>query len=506
MATKRLLTAAMFVVIVLCLALVYVYLERNQKVKVLNRQANASAEAVLAAVMETHATRRSQAHYQHLYNMYAATERHRQYGVASDNVALFYDKARDFIPIEDVTEQTICPKPVKQLPDGFTFYGIRNIVLNRRDDSALFYSVSYQGNHKYIRDKDEFDSLIDLGRTGDKKIVHMKADQAANLMAGAPRKMTRNGSYITPFSFNTGDVNKDGTADFFYGGRLHLSGGGTYKPISDPTLDGREVIFFHDAFLSPNGDTIERWTYDNERLVQTGATKLTTATATDRPFTILPLEGAVTPLADVIVITASTFDFYVLQNDKMSRVLSVPTTAPHSVIVGARGDFDGDGIDDLWLTESRWRNSENKMNGRAILLGSRKFNIGARRIEDLASFILYGSEKYTDYDGIGTTLSPVAGDFDGDGKPDLSVSGHINMNEAGALYIVRGKDIVGKTEMNVADAAVVRIVGRPVSNLAPPFVHYDMPSPGSRSKLVVTADNDLCAGIAGGAIYIVKPF
>ena len=262
------------------------------------------------------------------------------------------------------------------------------------------------------------------------------------------------------------------------------------------------MIFARDQFLAPKGNIIERWSYDEEHLVKVGEMTLAAPVAKDRPFTILPLGGAVTNLADVIVITDSTYDFYALRDGKAERVLSLPESAPHSIIVGARGDFDGDGTDDVWLTESRWRNKDGKIVGRASLLSSRKFNTGASRLEDIASFTLYGSEAYTDYDGIGTTLSAVAGDFDRDGKPDLSISGHIHMNEAGALYILRGKDIGGTAELNVSDARVIRIVGRPVSNLAPPFFHYDMPSERG-SQIVLAADNDLCSGVAGGAIYFL---
>jgi hypothetical protein len=76
------------------------------------------------------------------------------------------------------------------------------------------------------------------------------------------------------------------------------------------------------------------------------------------------------------------------------------------------------------------------------------------------------------------------------------------MNEAGALYIVRGKDIAGRSELNITDAPVIRIIGRPISNLAPPFFHYDLPSPQG-ARIVAAADNDLCSGVAGGAIYFL---
>jgi hypothetical protein len=485
-----------------------VYLHKDRKRAVRAVQAEQQQQLITMATRQAELERanallqRSQVHYMRLYDIYAATERYRQYGEVSDKVAIFYGQQKHFVPIQSVTEKIVCPKPVKPLPDGFTFYGIRNTVLNRAGKAPLFYSASYQGNHTFVRDRDEFDSLIDLGDPGPGRIVRLSESQAAGLMRGVPMPQTRNGSYITPFSFNSGDVNEDGTDDFFYGGRLYLSENGRYKPIADNALDGREVIFAQDEFLSPKGNVIERWSYDEDQLVKVGEVTLAAPVATNRPFTVLPLGGAVTSRADVIVITASSYDFYALRDGKAERVMSLPASAPHSVIVGARGDFDGDGKDDLWLTESRWRNKDGKVVGRAALLSSRKFKPDATRLEDIASFILYGSEAYTDFDGVGVSLSPVAGDFDRDGKPDLSVSGHIHMNEAGALYILRGKDVAGRSALSISDAPVIRIVGRPVSNLAPPFFHYDMPSPQG-ARIVVAADNDLCSGVAGGAIYFL---
>ncbi len=494
------------IVAVLIGSIVYLHKDRNGAMRSVQAEYQQQLTALLARQTELERAnallKRSQAHYMHLYNMYAATERHRQYGEAADNVSIFYREQRNFVPIESVTEKIVCPKPVKKLPDGFTFYGVRNIVLGRSGQSPLFYSMSYLGNHAFIRDKDEFDSLIDLGNPGQGRIVRLTEAQAANLMAGAPKPLTRNGSYTTPFSFNTDDVNDDGTDDFFYGGHLYLSDKGGYRPIDENALDGREVIFARDEFLAPNGDTIERWSYDEGDLVKVGEMTLAAPVAKNRPFTILPLGGAVTSLADAIVITAATYDFYALRDGAARRVLSIPASAPHSVIVGARGDFDGDGIDDVWLTESRWRNKDGKIVGRASLLSSRKFNTGASRLEDIAAFTLYGSDAYTNFDGIGASLSPVAGDFDRDGKPDLSISGHIHMNEAGALYILRGRDIGATSELSISDDPVIRIVGRPVSNLAPPFFHYDMPA-SQGGRLVVAADNDLCSGVAGGAIYFL---
>ena len=349
--------AVAFAALVAALIGSIVYLHKDRKRAVRAVQAEQQQQFLSMATRQAELERanaellRAQAHYVHLYGLYAGIERYRQYGAAADNLAIFYRRQKDFVPIESVTEKTVCPKPVKRLPNGFTYYGIRNVILGRTGQAPLLYSISYMGSHAFVRDRDDFDSLIDLGNPGAGRIVRLPESQAANLMSRAPKPLTRNGSFITPFSFNSRDINNDGTDDFFYGGHLFLSEKGDYEPIADKTLDGREVVFANNEFLSPKGDVIERWSYVEGHLVKVGEVALEAPVATNRPFTILPLGGAVTDRADVIVITASSYDFYALRDGKAKRVMSLPASAPHSVIVGARGDFDGDGKDDLWLTE-----------------------------------------------------------------------------------------------------------------------------------------------------------
>ncbi len=116
-----------------------------------------------------------------------------------------------------------------------------------------------------------------------------------------------------------------------------------------------------------------------------------------------------------------------------------------------------------------------------------------------------GSDKYSDYDGISTSLSPIAGDLDGDGRPDLSFVGHRHMNEAGALYILLNEHITERGQLDITDRNVLKVVGKPMCQLAPPFFHYDATdlNGNGHCDIIVSADNDLYSGIHAGALYVL---
>lgn len=126
-------------------------------------------------------------------------------------------------------------------------------------------------------------------------------------------------------------------------------------------------------------------------------------------------------------------------------------------------------------------------------------------LAELTYFTVKGHPKYSDYDGISTSLSPVAGDIDGDGKPDLSFVGHRHMNEAGALYILRNQDIVEGGVIDITNSKVIKVLGRLMSQLAPPYRHWDNTdfNGNGHSDIILSADKDLYAGLHSGSIYIL---
>jgi len=133
-------------------------------------------------------------------------------------------------------------------------------------------------------------------------------------------------------------------------------------------------------------------------------------------------------------------------------------------------------------------------------------NAPYEELSEYADTIVYGSVKYTDYDGIGTSLSPRAGHILGRPLPDVIFSGHRHMNEAGVMFIMPGELIIENSEIDVTHPDIIKIVGRPVRQLASPFNHLDSADfdGDGHDELIVTADNDLCAGLNSGAVYVLN--
>jgi hypothetical protein len=131
---------------------------------------------------------------------------------------------------------------------------------------------------------------------------------------------------------------------------------------------------------------------------------------------------------------------------------------------------------------------------------------GDSTLSDLIAFEITGSSRYSDYDGIATTMSPIAGDIDGDGRPDFTFSGHRHMSEAGALYVLLGKDITEGGRIALTDNRIIKVVGPMMAQLAPPFHHWDATDLDGDGcdEIVISADNDVASGIHAGAVYILS--
>lgn len=166
---------------------------------------------------------------------------------------------------------------------------------------------------------------------------------------------------------------------------------------------------------------------------------------------------------------------------------------------GGRADFDGDGIEDFWLSQTlQGRPGATESSNVRLISGALWRKVaGSVHVDDLTFATIKLSSRYSDYDGIATTLSPFAGDIDGDGKPDLTFTGHRHMNEAGALYILLGRDLRKGMTTTIENKRILKVAGGVMSQLAPPYHHWDATDwdGDGYDDIVVSADNDFSPGL-----------
>ncbi|HAT1922495.1 TPA: hypothetical protein JAZ42_04425 [Legionella pneumophila] len=163
---------------------------------------------------------------------------------------------------------------------------------------------------------------------------------------------------------------------------------------------------------------------------------------------------------------------------------------------------------DFWVSQVATGIERKACADQVILISSQQLlnsHQGDVLLNDVSYFTVKGSEKYSDYDGISTSLSPIAGDIDADGKPDLSFVGHRHMNEAGALYILLNDDFKKGGVIDITNKKIIKVLGKPMSQLAPPYIHWDATdlTGSGHCDIIVSADNDLYSGLHAGAIYIL---
>ena len=295
------------------------------------------------------------------------------------------------------------------------------------------------------------------------------------------------------FSYNSGDIDGDNKPDFIFEEELVLS----TKEYQLSTKGPRRALFIDDFVLGIDGNIVRKYSFDGQKLIVEQDFELNNQPHENVPYILLPL-----PDGKIGVRTNDAFDIYSLRETGLEWFATIIGLSPGELQTGAFGDFTGNGEIDVWLaqvaTETPYPNKLDQI----VLLQMSDVKPGMNVLDDLAWTTVRGSSKYSDYDGIGTSISPKAGDLDGDGRPDLSFTGHRHMNEAGALYILPGSSISQNKDLSISDKEVVKIRGRHMSQLAPPFHHWDFTDFNSdgHSDLIVTADNDMCSGLHAGSV------
>jgi len=398
-----------------------------------------------------------------------------------------------------VTASTICPAESNgPFSNDYIYFGARMMPLES-EESFDFFAMSYLGSAEFAHHSKVFDALIPASYFSEERVDlkepfgliggWLEQHHYTDLAFGEGNDY----GYSALFSYNTGDVDLDGKPDFIFDEALALSS----KEYNFSTDAPRRSIFHQNAVIAILGNEIVKYELEDGRLVNRLNIDLNSAAHDNIPYVILPLSKD-----KLGVRTQVGMDIYSHTDNNIEWFASIDGFSEGEIQTGGFGDFTGNGVDDVWFsqvaTPTPYPNKEDQI----ILLQISDINPGKNSIKDVAWMTIHGSSEYSDYDGIGTSLSLKAGDIDGDGNPDFSFTGHRHMNEAGALYILPGSAVNKGLQISTNDNRVIKILGRDMSQLAPPFHHWDATDfdDDGYDDIIVTADNDLCSGLHAGSV------
>lgn len=421
------------------------------------------------------------------HSEYAATLRMLQYNQTTLDInnKLIAHRS-EFIDIDKVIHKIIAPPHTNgPFTKEFIYFAARNVFLpDEKSDQIKMYSMSYLGNGDFAHSRQAFDAFIDFhDLTNHGEVVQLE-DKAGLVDANNLDKMeyVYSGEYkhFRPFSYNTGDLDGDGKHDFILGDKLLFSSN-NYEYCDGFTVP-QEPIFLkthkETLVLSLVDNHIAVRKYSETHLIELSNTRISSIIYENIPHVLfpLPLNNNYPPM--FAIRSKQGLDIYCLNESTMIPELKwwITGFSEKEMLTGAQGEFIGNGYIDFWISQVATGISREICADQILLISSELLlnsPNGEIPLKEVLYFTVKGSDKYSDYDGISSSLSPIAGDIDGDGKPDLSFVGHRHMNEAGALYILLNKDIEKGGVIDITHKNIIKVLGKPMSQLAPPYVHWD---------------------------------
>lgn len=397
---------------------------------------------------------------------------------------MYSAEAHKFTSVNEVSLDKICPAQVDYYADGdYIFWASRNQYLRSRSlDGGEFLTIlagSYAGSKVAFHRGKAFDAVIDSrGSVGGKTI---RLDVSADLMSkhmkrkGAESLTDSSNGHFIAYGYNTGDIDEDGTDDFILGDEVYLSSRLNNKVISGGIEIERNSVFLKSGLSTViatlTAHSVQLLSFDKERSKLRVIEEISIADIENQidrsgPFSLFPLpdinndgqDDFAVKLNDVIVLFFSPYS-----STGKPQAITLSGIEKGFLLIGGFADYDGDGIMDFWVTQPQrlGPGQGNKFGWASLILSKdiQRTNTSQTPIHDIAKFTLTGSSRFSDYDGIGTSISLRSGDTNGDGIPDFSISGHRHLNEAGAMFLVSGKDIMSSRAMNVTDQRIAKIRG-----------------------------------------------
>lgn len=456
--------------------------------------------------------------------------RYLQFGTVSEDVRVFHENKNEFVPIGDVTLLKLLPPPTNYLPRSIWEFGVVTNTVGDVDGDGLADPIIGSDYHPCLKKPGYF--YVQLLSTRlpprDGRTEVLSESNSAVL------KLAEWGDHLRPYTLGRGsaDLDGDGRAEFVVRGRLFFGADFAKNGFTDMKRMESIPVSPSTVFVSgPKGWSIvhaeaeaivfrrlgpKRTFAEFERISFPDETLKLAAGAKTRLFPLPDVDG---DGSGELGVQTDAGIFILFSGDDYKRETGVLISSDQlgtEYVVAAVGDFDGDGADDFWIGDRFARRGRAKPVGAVWLVLNKDLaqihkEGGDNKtvdLERLAARVLTGTERYlTEGTGGGVpyTIALRAGDLDGDGRPDLTVTSHYALSNAGALYVLLNRDLGRAKEHTIDQPYVRRVVAHPFAYFATGPFHQDNVdyNGDGRDDIVITADVDHEAGFGAGAVYIL---